>query len=82
VRTHPDGKLLEQHCYKSAAGPGLQIIILLEGQMSGKAKNWSDIFQFFLGNGQSKHFSYFILKISTMYVFLPGHVSPQCNACI
>jgi hypothetical protein len=45
--------------------------------MSGQGKNWSDIYQFFSDNGQSKIFHIF-LKISTM--FLLGHVSPQCNA--
>ena len=47
--------------------------------MSGQAKNWLHIYQFFPDNGQRNIFSYFVLKISTMY-FLPGHVSPQCNA--
>jgi hypothetical protein len=33
VRTHPDGKLLEQHCYKSAAGL-LQLCAFLRVQLN------------------------------------------------
>ena len=48
----------------------------LEGQMSGQAKNSSNIYQFFSHNGQGKMFHFFKLA----RCFLPGHVSPQWNA--
>jgi hypothetical protein len=43
--------------------------------MSGQAKNWSDIYQFFSDNGQNNIF----FKIYLAQC-LPGHVSLQCNA--
>ena len=50
----------------------LQIIILL-----GRTNIWSDIYQFFSDNGQSKIFHIVFLNNT---LFFPGHVSPQCNA--
>jgi hypothetical protein len=44
--------------------------------MSGQAKNWSDIYRFLPDYGQSKIFHILFLHD----IFLPGHVSPHCNA--